>query len=198
MPDHLFCPNAVSHVKFIGLKRIACNYRVTLDANGQESRSEFDSFVGDLLSYRDNNVVCATCGEIVRAPRTPIPFVPQEGSVLQCDFSVGFRAPEMTKLRPVIVVSSRAFNRYTCSVVPLSKTRPTNGRAVFVEVPVNVYPFLPTTSFAKCEMVNTIHVGRLFQLPDPITHRGIDSRQTMLRSDDLRRVREGVCRVLGA
>jgi len=50
-----------------------------------------------------------------------IPFVPNAGTVLMCDFS-GFVPPEMTKVRHVVVISPRSrrtnLQNGTCLVVP--------------------------------------------------------------------------------
>lgn len=49
---------------------------------------------------------------------------PRQGSILICDFS-GFVEPEMTKRRPVIVVSRKIASRPNlCTIVPLSTTEP--------------------------------------------------------------------------
>jgi mRNA interferase MazF len=54
-----------------------------------------------------------------------ITFVPDAGDVLMCDF-IGFIAPEMTKVRRVIVLSPRSRDVFpgTYLVVPVSKTPP--------------------------------------------------------------------------
>jgi len=54
-----------------------------------------------------------------------ITFVPDSGDVLMCDF-IGFIAPEMTKVRRVIVLSPRSRDVFpgTYLVVPVSKTPP--------------------------------------------------------------------------
>lgn len=54
-----------------------------------------------------------------------INFHPKAGAVLLCSYEPGFRAPEMTKQRPVIVVTPRLRRREgLCTVVPLSTTDP--------------------------------------------------------------------------
>jgi uncharacterized protein YifN (PemK superfamily) len=53
-----------------------------------------------------------------------ISFHPEPRMVLMCDFSTGFREPEMVKVRPVIVLSPQRNNRGTCIVAPLSATAP--------------------------------------------------------------------------
>ena len=53
-------------------------------------------------------------------------FVPSPGTLLMCDFDTGFQPPEMTKRRPVVVVSPRRRRAMTklCTVVPLSTAVP--------------------------------------------------------------------------
>jgi uncharacterized protein YifN (PemK superfamily) len=53
-----------------------------------------------------------------------IQFHPEPRMVLMCDFATGFKEPEMTKLRPVVVMSPQRHNRETCIVVPLSTVEP--------------------------------------------------------------------------
>lgn len=53
-----------------------------------------------------------------------ITFHPEPRMILMCDFTTGFRPPEMVKVRPVIVLSPQRHNRDTCIVVPLSTTEP--------------------------------------------------------------------------
>lgn len=50
-------------------------------------------------------------------------YQPKEKSVVMCDFS-GFLAPEMVKVRPVIVVAKHKKNAQLVTVVPLSSTQP--------------------------------------------------------------------------
>ena len=54
----------------------------------------------------------------------PLIFQPQPGAILVCDYS-GSVQPEMTKVRPVVVVSPNFKNRRDlCAVVPLSTSCP--------------------------------------------------------------------------
>ena len=55
-----------------------------------------------------------------------IKFPPKQGSFLQCDFR-GFIEPEMTKKRPVIVISTPTLHgegNKLATIVPLSTTHP--------------------------------------------------------------------------
>ena len=64
-------------------------------------------------------------------------FHPKPGTILVCDFRQGFRAPEMIKRRPVVVVSPRLRNRTDlCTVVPLSTIEP---RPIFKVISLKVF-----------------------------------------------------------
>jgi mRNA interferase MazF len=93
-----------------------------------------------------------------------LPFHPAPGMVLMCDFSTGFKPPEMVKYRPVVVVSPRPRSKtQLCIVVPLSTTPP---------VPVEAHHHcldpasLPAKlasrqTWAKCDMLTTVSLDRL-------------------------------------
>lgn len=58
----------------------------------------------------------------------PLPslYFPKQSHVLKCDFK-GFVAPEMIKVRPVVIISpSSRHGVRLCTVVPLSTTPPMN------------------------------------------------------------------------
>src|SRR5688500_15388316 len=92
-----------------------------------------------------------------------ITFHPRAGTVLLCDFSKGFKPPEITKLRPVVVVSphhSHHAELYT--VIPLSRTEPHVMRQCHFKLARNPLPDpdgLPV--WAKCDVVMTVCRERL-------------------------------------
>jgi len=52
-------------------------------------------------------------------------YSPKQGDVPVCDFTRGFVAPEMVKVRKVVVISHSARHRgRLCTVVPISATPP--------------------------------------------------------------------------
>ena len=52
-------------------------------------------------------------------------YHPKQGDILLCDFTRGFVAPEMLKVRKVIVISpASTHGRKLCTVVPISSTAP--------------------------------------------------------------------------
>src|SRR5690606_1059764 len=54
-------------------------------------------------------------------------YYPKQGEILLCNYNTGFVAPEMTKIRLVVIVSPRLRRRADLvAVVPLSTTPPVN------------------------------------------------------------------------
>ncbi len=125
----------------------------------------------------------------------PLPFQPPPGTIWMCDFNTGFKAPEMVKRRPVVVISPPPKHMtHLCTIVPLSTV-----------VPVPVEPFhhlmdprsltgLHRTgeSWAKCDMVYTISLQRL----NRVGGRNGPGRIQVL-DDDLNAIRECVKIALG-
>ena len=55
----------------------------------------------------------------------PLTFHPHPGMVPICGINTGFKAPEMIKRRPVVVISPRPRGlNPLCTIVPLSTTAP--------------------------------------------------------------------------
>src|SRR5688572_16212373 len=108
----------------------------------------------------------------------PISFPVAPGSILFCDYTTGFRAPEMVKRRPVVVISPRLPHReQLCTVVPLSTTPPSRvvdyqcGLTLASPLPA---PFGVVRCWAKADMLATVALNRLdlFRTArDPITSR---------------------------
>ena len=93
----------------------------------------------------------------------PIQFVPQPGTVLMCDFS-GSIAPEMNKVRHVIVVSPRRRHRAGCCiVVPVSTVAPNPVERYHFRIPANTYGFFKadTDVWVKGDMVAHVSFNRL-------------------------------------
>ena len=94
-----------------------------------------------------------------------IHYHPEVGTILICDFK-DFRAPEMTKRRPVIVISPRLKHRTNlCTVVPLSTTAPTRPESYHYKL--NITPPLPEpydkhhVCWVKADMLYTVSFKRL-------------------------------------
>jgi uncharacterized protein YifN (PemK superfamily) len=125
-----------------------------------------------------------------------ITFVPHPGEVLMCDFSTGFKPPEMVKVRRVVVLSPRNRVRFpgTYIVVPVSKTTPSPPQGCHCEFKPRAYGFFdPVESvWAKADMIVSVAAHRLERLR-------INGRFTSvrIREGDLMRVRNAVLHALG-
>lgn len=95
----------------------------------------------------------------------PIKYDVPQRTILICDYGMGgFRAPEMVKRRPVIVVSPRLRHRTgLVSVVPLSTSapgKPTDHHCK-VTMPYALPGFPEVECWAKADMVATVSFYRL-------------------------------------
>lgn len=97
----------------------------------------------------------------IRNRAMALSYFPRQGEILICDFSTGFRAPEMVKKRPVIIISPRARTSRLVTVVPLSSTEPRPVETCHYQLPAGAYPPARSTMWAKCDMINTVSVDRL-------------------------------------
>ncbi|WP_409565243.1 type II toxin-antitoxin system PemK/MazF family toxin [Methylobacterium sp. J-078] len=141
-----------------------------------------------------------------------ITFTPRRGGILMCDFGpdptdpitfplgkppVGV-APEMWKIRPVVVVSPAALNHKhgtgpgVCLVVPFSATPPRTEDPWDVPFAAKASPSLRKASWAKCAAVTLVSHARLDRV---ITGRGY--RGDFLSPADMTRVDEGMRAALG-
>lgn len=95
----------------------------------------------------------------------PIQEHPDKGTILMCDFTQGFKNPEMDKKRPVIILSPKIKTRHhLCTVVSLSTTPPTKIMPYHAQLDIN--PPLPdfyqsTGVWVKGDMVNAVGFHRL-------------------------------------
>ncbi|MGJ5816141.1 type II toxin-antitoxin system PemK/MazF family toxin [Paludibaculum fermentans] len=125
----------------------------------------------------------------------PISFVPEPGTVLICDFS-GFQPPEMTKKRPVIVLSNRSRVCFpdTYIVVPVSKTAPAPPEGCHCGFSPRSYDFFDQaeTVWAKANMVTCVGRHRLDRV-----RMGGRYMSPRLRAADLQRVRQSVLYAIG-
>ncbi|MBF0392880.1 MAG: type II toxin-antitoxin system PemK/MazF family toxin [Alphaproteobacteria bacterium] len=101
-------------------------------------------------------------------------FHPPTGTIVVCDYGLGFRAPEMVKIRPVIVVSPRFRSRPNlCTVVPLSSTEPKPQEMFHHQLSDGAYPPARGPMWAKCDMLATVSLDRL----DRIKTRGLGGKR---------------------
>jgi mRNA interferase MazF len=194
----LTCPHDAVHDDFRGRIHAYTRYEVALDGDRTVLRRGEPVDLADASTPSDDAIYCAICeAEIWSKPRA-ITFSPVEGTVLVCDFSIGFRPPEVIEKRPCVVISKQRTNRRLCVVVPISTTESTNRKAIAVPLPSAKYPFLRRDSWAKCHAPSTVSITRLSMMRDPVAGRGLDTRQTILDTRDLMAVRLGVARCIGA
>ena len=89
-------------------------------------------------------------------PSSMLTFHPKPGTLLICDFDTGFKAPEMIKKRPVVVISPRRRGSVAqlCTVVPLSTTAPDPVERFHHRMNPKSLPVLLRSqdTWAKCDM----------------------------------------------
>ncbi len=128
-----------------------------------------------------------------------ITFHPRPGTVLMCDFSTGFKPPEMVKNRPVVVVSRK--HRDLATVVPLSTTEPIplEKRHHELQDASLPPPLRGKRCWAKCDLVTTVALWRLDRV------RGGKHPRTGKRTyyshqvspQDLKAIQDAILHVLG-
>lgn len=91
----------------------------------------------------------------------PLTFHPPPGTIVICDFSTGFRPPEMVKVRPVVVISPRRRTGRLATVVPLSSVAPVPVEPWHYCLPPGAYPPARGPIWAKGDMVATVALDRL-------------------------------------
>ena len=97
----------------------------------------------------------------------PITIHPRIGQILLCDFSEGFKEPEMVKSkRPVIIISSELKGRNKLvTIVPLSTKRPDPIQPYHYLLPRSSLPMLgdfqENESWVKGDMLYTVAFHRL-------------------------------------
>lgn len=95
-----------------------------------------------------------------------LPYLPQQGEILVCDFDDSAIGAEMVKRRPVVVVSKHEAHRsQLCCVIALSTTPPANARAWHHYMPhLRVEGWVADDGvWAKCDMLATVSLKRLNQ-----------------------------------
>ncbi|GJE39474.1 MULTISPECIES: type II toxin-antitoxin system PemK/MazF family toxin [Methylobacterium] len=141
-----------------------------------------------------------------------ITFTPRRGGILMCDFGpdpadpltfplsappVGV-APEMWKIRQVVVVSPAPLNHRhgtgpgVCLVVPFSATPPRSEDPWDVPFEARAYPSLPKASWAKCASVTLVSHARLDRV---IAGRGY--RGDFVSGADMTRIEAGLRAAFG-
>jgi mRNA interferase MazF len=91
----------------------------------------------------------------------PLSFHPAPGAIVICDYSTGFQAPEMVKVRPVVVISPRRRSSQLVTVVPLSSVAPVPVEPWHVPLPIGAYPPARGPMWVKADMVAAVAMARL-------------------------------------
>lgn len=90
---------------------------------------------------------------------------PLPGTIVRVDLSEGFRAPEMVKRRPAIVLSPPIAGRsFLCTIVPLSTTPPNPILPHHMQItldPILPEPYSQPTMWVKGDIVLTVAFHRL-------------------------------------
>ena len=124
-----------------------------------------------------------------------IQFHPRAGTLLICDFR-GSILPEITKRRPVIVVTPRLPHRATlCTVVPTSTTAPEHPQPYHIRLSMNYHPNEPDDIpvWAKCDLLTNVSMVRL----DRFRIGQRKYKTVKVSSEDLFAVRIGILHALG-
>ena len=97
-------------------------------------------------------------------------YHPRPGEIVLCNYGTGFIAPEMVKLRPVVIVSPRLRRRNDLvAVVPLSTTPPNPAEPHHCKFTLALplpKPFDAPEMWAKCDMLATVALARLDRFRD--------------------------------
>lgn len=129
-------------------------------------------------------------------------YQPDRGTIITCNFDQGFKAPEMVKRRPVVVLSPKMKGRPgLCTVVALSTTPPDIPRNYHCQItPARRYPrpFDAESMWVKGDMVYTVGFHRLDLIRSGKDREGRRQyRIDPLPPDDMRRIEECVLHGMG-
>jgi mRNA interferase MazF len=113
-----------------------------------------------------------------------ITYHPQPGQILLCDFSAGFKEPEMVKTnRPVVVLTGAIKGRSNLvTVVPLSTVSPEPPQRYHYKIPKASMPMLSmfqqNDSWVKGDMIYTFGFHRFNSI---LLKRGLDNKREYFR-----------------
>lgn len=95
----------------------------------------------------------------------PVQYLPTPSTIVVCDFSNGFEAPEMVKKRPAVIISPRLPRRDNlCTLVPLSGTEPSHPVSYQCRLDLDEplpEPFNQSVWWVKADMIVTVGLKRL-------------------------------------
>lgn len=117
-------------------------------------------------------------------------YQPAARSVVICDFH-GLNVPEMVKKREVVVLAKNK-NPRLVMIVPLSTTAPQKIEPFHFQLSQNPRPnSLPTTVWAKADMVYTLSIDRM-ELHEVRSRRSVKKLKIQISPSDF----EGICKAV--
>lgn len=131
----------------------------------------------------------------------PLLHHPMPGTIVVCDFRVGFKPPEMVKRRPSIVISPQIQQRGNlCTVVPISTDKPHRPMSYHLEL-LHLKlppPYEEGPNWVKADMVFAASFERLelLRVGKDNTGKRLYNLIT-LSTEDLKKVRAAVICSLG-
>jgi mRNA interferase MazF len=128
-----------------------------------------------------------------------LPFHPSPGDILICDYTTGFRPPEMVKRRLCVVVSPKLKRRNDlATVVPLSQTEPKPMQAWHHPFELASRSWGDGPRWIACDMLATVSYDRLARPHYRHDVTGARLFEPMVLPDaDLAAVRRGIVIALG-
>ncbi len=130
----------------------------------------------------------------------PLTYHPSLGTIVICDFGIGFRVPEMVKKRPAVVLSPQMHGRTgLCTIVPISTEAPKRPAAyhVHLENLVLPHPYEDGPNWVKADMVFSASFARLDLFRSPRDEGKRCYKNVCLDAIDLKRVRCAVLAGIG-
>ncbi|MGN6234317.1 MAG: type II toxin-antitoxin system PemK/MazF family toxin [Trinickia sp.] len=129
-------------------------------------RSRCGVFAVRLMGIRPISGLCLPSGDAqgnnLKQNANGLIYQPRLRAVVTCDYT-GFVAPEMVKIRSVVVLSKSKTNDRLITVVPLSTTPPARVLPCHHKLDRNPHPDeSPALEvWAKCDMVYTVSLSRV-------------------------------------
>ena len=132
----------------------------------------------------------------------PITYHPVPGTVVLCDFSKGFKEPEMVKRRPAVVLSPNIRARgELCTVVALSRSKPHQVQPYHYELELDIplpSPWDAASHWVKGDMIYSAGFHRIDLIRDGRDNNGKrEYNQKPLSADHMREIKCCVLRGLG-
>lgn len=129
-----------------------------------------------------------------------IKYHPKVSELLRCNFGRGFKPPEIVKMRPVVVLSSKTLGRgKLCTVVPLSTVKPVPIKNYHVELSEQSkqYSNDGIQIWVKCDMIMTVAFDRLSAFRDINTDKSYrEYVKRCVTREDMEKIKEALKIVL--